>query len=38
VALNTQDYARDVKMIRRAAIDDGVMAFDTPDREFVGTG
>jgi len=35
--LNTQDYARDVKLIRRAAIDDGVMAFDAPDREFVPT-
>ena len=29
--LNPQDYRRDVKMIRRGAIDDGVMTFDAPD-------
>ena len=33
--LNPQDYRRDVKMIRRGAIDDGVMTFDTPDRVAV---
>ena len=33
--LNPQDYRRDVKMIRRGAIDDGVMCFDSPDREPV---
>ena len=33
--LNPQDYRRDVKMIRRGAIDDGVMSFDAPDRESV---
>jgi hypothetical protein len=36
--LNTQDYARDVKLIRRSTLDDGVMAFDAPDREFAGAG
>ena len=30
--LNTQDYARDVKLIRKTAIDDGVMTFDAPDQ------
>lgn len=30
--LNTQDYARDIKLIRKASIDDGVMIFDTPDK------
>jgi len=29
--LNPQDYRRDVKMIRRGAIDDGVMTFDAPE-------
>ncbi|MDG2428304.1 MAG: NAD(P)/FAD-dependent oxidoreductase [Acidimicrobiales bacterium] len=29
--LNPQDYRRDVKMIRRGAIDDGVMSFDAPN-------
>ncbi len=28
--LNPQDYRRDVKMIRRGAVDDGVMCFDSP--------
>ena len=30
--LNTQDYARDVKLIRKTTIDDGVMTFDAPDQ------
>lgn len=30
--LNTQNYARDVKLIRKTAIDDGVMTFDAPDQ------
>jgi hypothetical protein len=30
--LNTQDYARDVKLIRKTAIDDGVMTFDAPNQ------
>ena len=29
--LNPQDYRQDVKMIRRGAIDDGVMSFDAPN-------
>lgn len=28
--LNTQDYRRDVKMIRRRALEDGVLIFDNP--------
>ncbi|MCH2443580.1 MAG: hypothetical protein MK191_07585, partial [Acidimicrobiales bacterium] len=28
--LNTQNYARDVKLIRKTAIADGVMTFDAP--------
>ncbi len=36
--LNPQDYRRDVKMIRRGAIDDGVMTFDAPDRAAVPVG
>ena len=28
--LNTQDYARDKKMIRKAALEDGSMIFDNP--------
>lgn len=30
--LNPQDYRKDVKMIRRGKLDDGVMRFDAPDR------
>ena len=30
--LNTQNYARDVKLIRKTAIDDGVMTFDAPNQ------
>ena len=33
--LHTQDYSRDVKMIRREAIADDVMEFSSPNREFV---
>ena len=33
--LNPQDYRRDVKMIRRGEIDDGVMCFDSPDQSSV---
>ena len=33
--LNPQDYRRDVKMIRRGEIDDGVMCFDSPDQASV---
>ena len=30
--LNTQSYTRDIKLIRKTIIDDGVMTFDAPDR------
>ena len=33
--LHTQDYSRDVKMIRRETIADDVMEFSSPNREFV---
>jgi len=33
--LHTQDYSRDVKMIRRDAIVDDVMEFSAPNRKFV---